>query len=224
MSERTPLRARWYDDACGTALALDLLGERWALLVIRELMFGARRFGELRAGLPGISANVLTQRLEGLEREGLLTRNALPASSHAYELTAWGYECEPILQTMGRWAARSPAHDPTLHVSAATVMMSFRTLFDPRRSPGLVGTVGVQFPHDAFLLTFEAGTFQVARQETSTADLVVTCEPALLAALTYGGLPVDSAEASGHLRLQGSRALLRRALRSFVLPPKVQVP
>ena len=76
-----PPRRRWYDDACGTALALEFVGERWSLLILRELMFGPRRFGELRAHLTGISANVLTQRLESLERVGLLVRTRLPPPS-----------------------------------------------------------------------------------------------------------------------------------------------
>ena len=101
---------RRYDDACGTAHALDLVGERWALLVIRELMLGPKRFSDIKAGLPGISANVLTQRLEGLETAGVLVRKRLPppASSQVYELTPWGYEAEPIVQSLGKWAARSP--------------------------------------------------------------------------------------------------------------------
>src|SRR3954468_21365474 len=83
---------RRYDDACGTAHALDLVGERWALLVMRELMFGPKRFSDLRAGLPGISANVLTQRLEGLEASGVVMRRRLPppAAANVYELTEWG--------------------------------------------------------------------------------------------------------------------------------------
>src|SRR4028118_2042710 len=111
---------RRYDDACGAAHALDLVGERWALLVMRELMLGPKRFSDLRADLPGISANVLTQRLEGLEAAGVLVRRKLPppASTQAYELTPWGYEAEPIFQVLGRWAARSPGHDPTLPLRA----------------------------------------------------------------------------------------------------------
>jgi len=69
---------RRYDDACGTAHGLELIGERWALLVVRELMFGPKRFGDLRASLPGLSANVLTQRLEGLEAAGVVVRRKLP--------------------------------------------------------------------------------------------------------------------------------------------------
>src|SRR4051794_26728341 len=105
-----PSTRRRYEDACGAAHALDLVGERWALLVMRELMFGPKRFSDLRADLPGISANVLTQRLEGLAAAGVPLRRKLPppASAQVYELTAWGYESEPIFQALGRWASRSP--------------------------------------------------------------------------------------------------------------------
>src|SRR3546814_6648878 len=103
---------------------------------MRELMLGPKRFGDLREGLPGISANVLTQRLEGLEAVGVLLRRRLPppAGSQVYELTPWGYESEPIFQALGRWAARSPAHDPTLPFSAASLMLSLRTMLDPERA------------------------------------------------------------------------------------------
>ena len=105
---------RWYDDACGTALALEFVGERWSLLIIRELMFGPRRFGEIKANLPGISANVLTQRLESLEDAGIVVRRRLPspANVQVYDLTDWGREAEVAIREMGRWAARSPRHDP----------------------------------------------------------------------------------------------------------------
>src|SRR5215204_2592046 len=115
---------RSYEDACGAAHALDLVGERWALLVMRELMLGPKRFSDLRADLPGISANVLTQRLEGLEASGVLVRRRLPppASVQVYELTPWGYESEPIFQALGRWAARSPQHDPSLPLTAVSLV------------------------------------------------------------------------------------------------------
>src|SRR5215510_10835559 len=117
-----PSRRR-YEDGCGTAHALELIGERWALLVMRELMLGPKRFSDLRADLPGISANILTQRLERLEAAGVLARRKLPppASAQVYELTAWGYESDPIFQTLGRWAARSSEHDPSLPLSATSL-------------------------------------------------------------------------------------------------------
>src|SRR3712207_6280268 len=127
---------RSYDDACGAAHALDLVGERWALLVMRELMLGPKRFSDLRADLPGISANVLTQRLEGLEASGVLVRRRLPppASVQVYELTPWGYESEPIFQALGRWAARSPQHDPSLPLSAVSLRSEERRVGKECRS------------------------------------------------------------------------------------------
>ena len=114
---------------------MDIIGERWALPVMRELMLGPRRFGELKASLRGISANVLTQRLEGLEATGVLKRSRLPppASVQVYELTPWGYEAGPIFQAMGRWAVKSPTHDPTRPFSAVSLMLSFR-ICSKRRS------------------------------------------------------------------------------------------
>src|SRR5215203_1101958 len=140
----TTLSRRRYEDACGTAHALDLVGERWALLVMRELMLGPKRFSDLRADLPGISANVLTQRLEGLEAAGVLVRRKLPrpASVQVYELTRWGYESEPIFQALGRWAARSPKHDPTLPLSAVSLFLSFRTMLDAHQAADLDARIG----------------------------------------------------------------------------------
>ena len=99
------MHGRWYNDACGTAFGMELVGERWSLLIVRELMFGALRFSALRANLPGISAKVLTERLEKLEGAGVLVHRTLPAPSSArvYELTRWGYAAEPLIQELGRW-------------------------------------------------------------------------------------------------------------------------
>src|SRR5919106_5709941 len=107
---------RRYDDACGLAHAMELLGERWAMLVLRELAYGPRRFSELKADLQGISANVLTQRLTELESRGLVRKTRLPppASVQVYEATDWGLEVVPVIASLGKWAARSPCHDPTL--------------------------------------------------------------------------------------------------------------
>src|ERR1041384_3799854 len=130
---------RSYEDACAAAHALDLVGERWALLVMRELMLGPKRFSDLRADLPGISANVLTQRLEGLEAAGSVVprRPPPPPRVQVYELPPWGYESEPIFQALGRWAARSPTHDPSLPLSAVSLLLSFRTMLDPARARGI---------------------------------------------------------------------------------------
>ena len=110
---------------------MELLGERWAMLVLRELAYGPRRFSELKADLLGISANVLTQRLGELEERGLVVKKKLPspANVQGYEATEWGLEAEPIVQTLGRWAARSPRHDPTLPISGVSILLSVRTMY-----------------------------------------------------------------------------------------------
>jgi DNA-binding HxlR family transcriptional regulator len=219
-----PAAKRRYDDACGTAHALDLIGERWALLVMRELMLGPKRFGDLRADLPGISANVLTQRLEGLEAAGLLVRRRLPppASAQVYELTPWGYEAEPIVQSLGKWAARSPAHDPTLPISATSIMLSFRTMFDPARAGDFRARIGFRLGAEHFLATVNDGRFENKRAELEGADATFTGTPTGLAAFVYGGQPIDVLEEAGMLKLDGDRAVAARFATLFPLPPKVQ--
>src|SRR4051794_16810379 len=135
---------RRYDDACGMAHALDLLGERWAMLVLRELAYGPRRFSELKADLQGISANVLTQRLTELETRGLVRKVKLPppASIQVYEATQWGLEAVPVIASLGKWAARSPCHDPTLPMSHVSVIMSLQTLLSPELAGGLDARIG----------------------------------------------------------------------------------
>src|SRR3954463_8048871 len=156
---------RSYEDACGAAHALDLVGERWALLVMRELMLGPKRFSDIKAGLPGISANVLTQRLEGLESAGVLVRRRLPppAAAQVYELTPWGYEAEPIFQTLGRWATRSPLHDPTLPLSSVSLFLSFRTMVDPARAQGIKARIGFRIGAETYLLRLAKGRVEVTR-------------------------------------------------------------
>jgi DNA-binding HxlR family transcriptional regulator len=214
---------RRYDDACGAAHALDLVGERWALLVIRELMLGPKRFSDLRGDLPGISANVLTQRLEGLEAAGVLVRRKLPppASAQVYELTPWGYEAEPIFQTLGRWAARSPAHDPTLPLSAVSLFLSFRTMFDPSRAQGLTACVGFRIGAETFLVRIEDGAVEVGRAEIDVADAIISGAAPVIAAAVYGAVPLEQLEAQGVLEISGDRALADRFVTLFVLPPKV---
>jgi DNA-binding HxlR family transcriptional regulator len=208
---------RGYDDACGTAHALELIGERWALLVLRELMLGSRRFSELRADLPGISANVLTQRLNDLEQRGLVVKKRLPppASVQVYEATAWGLEAEPIVQALGRWAARSPRHDPTLPISGVSILLSFRTMFDPLRAKDMKATIAFRFGEDRYYVEIGDGKLVARRGEPDAADLIVTAEPTMLAAVVYGKQPLDL------VGIEGDRSLFLRFVDLFELPPKV---
>ena len=223
--EALPTR-RSYEDACGAAHALDLVGERWALLVMRELMFGPKRFSDLKADLPGLSANVLSQRLESLEAAGVLRRRRLPppAASQVYELTPWGYESEPIFQVLGRWAARSPGHDPGLPISAASVLLSFRTMFDPARAGDLQATVGFRFGEEGFVARIGERRISVSRETPDEVDATFSGAPAALAAAVYGGQPLEELAAAGALSVEGERGLAERFLTLFVLPPKAERP
>ena len=223
--QRQEAARRRYDDACGTAHGLDLIGERWALLVMRELMLGPKRFSDIRADLPGISANVLTQRLEGLEAAGLLARRKLPPPSNAqvYELTPWGYEAEPIIQTLGRWATRSPGHDPTLPISASSIMLSFRTMFVPELAEGLDARIGFRLGSETFVAEIAGRSLDIRRGDVDGADLVFTGAPAALAAFVYGKQPLEELAEAGMLTAEGDVRLARRFATLFVLPPKAQL-
>ncbi|WP_269220647.1 winged helix-turn-helix transcriptional regulator [Brevundimonas vesicularis] len=221
----TDKAGRKYHDACGAAHGLDLIGERWALLVIRELMMGPRRFGDMRKDLHGISANVLTQRLEGLEASGIVTRRKLPppASVQVYELTPWGYEIKPVFMLLGGWAARSPRHDPTLPLSAVSIMMSFETMFDAARAGDAAMTVGFVFGDEPFVVQIEKGTITTRRGATDAADVVLTTQPPLVAACVYGKVPPAAFEADGLMTLTGDRAVFDRFVAFFNLPEKAPV-
>ena len=213
---------RWYDDACAAAHALDLVGERWALLVMRELVFGPKRFNDLRAGLPGISANVLTQRLEGLEAAGVVRRRRLPppAPAQVYELTEWGRESEPVFMALGRWAARSPAHDPTLPLSAASLLLSLRTMLDPAKAEGIEARIGLRLGVETFLCRLGGGGIEIAPGPFDGADAVLSGAVAAVAGAIYGGRKLEELEGEGSLRVEGDRALAGWFVTLFPLPPK----
>lgn len=216
------MKKRVYEDACGAAHALELVGDRWALLVIRELLLGPKRFSDLRAGLPGISANVLTQRLEDLEANAIVVRRKLPppASAWVYDLTPWGQEAEEIVKVIGRWAARSPAHDPTLPISVASVVLSMRTMFAPERAKDVSGKVGFRFGAEEFLATLAQGRLTIERGAAADGDVVVEGDQRALAGALYGGVPLGTLETAGALTVTGDRALFERYLGLFPLPDK----
>lgn len=204
-------------------MALELVGERWSLLIVRELMFGPRRFGELKSGLPGISANVLTQRLDGMAAAGILTRRKLPppASVQVYELTRLGYAAETAIKELGRWAAQSPLHDPTLPLSAASIMLSFRTMLSPERAAGMDTVIGFRFGEEHFRGHLTGGGIAIARGDAEDAATVFTGTPMTLGAAVYGGQPLADLEAAGALTVTGDRVFAERFVTFFPLPAKL---
>ena len=215
-------RSRRYHDACGAAHGLDLIGERWALLVIRELMMGPRRFSDLRKDLCGLSANVLTQRLEGLEASGIVQRRKLPppASVQVYELTDWGYEIKPVFMVLGRWAARSPQHDPTLPISAVSVMQSFETMFDAGRAGEAAMRLGFAMDDDRMVVIVADGVITTRRGAVEDGDVVVRAAPPVVAAAVYGKVPVAALEGEGAMTIEGDREVFARFIDFFHLPEK----
>lgn len=214
---------KWYDDACGTAFALELIGERWSLLIVRELMFGGRRFSDLRGGLPGISAKVLTERLESLEQAHIVQRRQLPppASVQIYELTRWGYAAEESIKVLGRWAASSPDHDPTLPLSAASFMLSLRTMCDLKRAEGLAVRGVITIGSEQFHVQVGNGVFRAERGEIAAPDFVFAAPAAMpIAAAVYGKVPFAQLAEAG-LRFSGDMALAARFIDMFHLPKKI---
>ena len=214
---------RWYEDACGTAFAMELVGERWSLLVVRELMLGPRRFSELRKALAGISAKVLSERLESLERAGALVKRTLPppANVQVYELTEWGYLAEPAIQELGRWAAQSPLHDPTLPLSPVSLMLSLRTMVDKVRAKECEATIGFDVAGERYLAELKDGQLPIRRADIEGAKVTFRAPVApLLAAVFYGKVPPQELAEQG-VSIEGDRALADRFIDLFHLPPKV---
>ena len=222
----TEKSGRRYHDACGTAHGLDLVGERWALLVMRELMMGPRRFGDLKKDLCGVSANVLTQRLEGLEASGIVQRRKLPppASVQVYELTEWGYEAHPVFAVLGRWAARSPHHDPTLPISAVSTMMSLETMMSAEKAGNAVARIGFVFGDESFAAHIADGALRARRESVEGAAVVFTAPPAVVAAAVYGDQPVSVFEGESLLRIDGDRRTAEWFIDLFALPEKAEIP
>lgn len=187
------------------------------MLVLRELAYGPRRFSELKADLQGISANVLTQRLSELEARGLVRKVRLPppASVQVYEATDWGLEVVPTIAALGRWAARSPFHDPTLRMSHVSVIMSLQTLLSPARSEGLDARIGFRFGDADYVTTIRDGRLDVERGEVRDCDVTFIGAPSAVAAVIHGGAPLET------IRVEGDIGLARRFVTLFPLPEKV---
>ncbi|MFA7595601.1 MAG: helix-turn-helix domain-containing protein [Novosphingobium sp.] len=225
LQKETKLHGKWYGDACGAAFALELIGERWALLIVRELMLGSRRFSDLRASLPGISAKVLTERLEGLEASGVLMRRKLPppASGQVYELTEWGYLAEPLMQELGRWAVRSPLHDPRLPITPVAAMLSLRTMIARDAARAFDAVLGFEIGEDRFDARLEQGELTIRRVDRNAEGAqfrFLAPSASALLPLFYGKLPLADATRDFGLVVEGDAGLAMRFVSLFSLPPK----
>jgi DNA-binding HxlR family transcriptional regulator len=211
------VKKRSYDDGCSSAHALDLIGERWALLIVRDLLFGPKRFTDLHAGLPQGSPNVLTQRLRELEDSGIVRRRKLPppASAMVYELTDWGAQLEPVLIELQRWGAASPTYPRDAPIGCDAAMLAVKNAFNPERADGFRADIEVQFETAAFRVSIDDGTIDIVRGAGERPQATIHTDPTTLEHLIYGLLPIDVAERSGTLRIEGDRQVITRFVELF---------
>jgi len=212
---------RSYGDACGIARALDVVGERWALMVVRELLLGPKRFTDLRAGLPHVSPDVLAQRLRDLEQAGIAERRRLPPpyASQIYELTARGRALEPVLIELGRWGgANAPAPCAEASMSLDAHVVSLRTLFDPVRAGDFAARVELRLGEERFRVVIADGEIEAERGELPDPDAVVETDPRTLIEVLHGHRPLAAALAAGTMRFAGDKRAAKRFTQLFPLP------
>jgi DNA-binding HxlR family transcriptional regulator/putative sterol carrier protein len=211
---------RTYGDGCAIAQALDLVGERWALLVVRELLLGPKRYTDLRRGLPNASPNVLTQRLGELERAGVIRRRKLPppAGTRVYELTDWGRELEQIVISLGHWAARSPGGLSDGPIGADSMILAMRSRFDSGAPHELSARYELRLGDDRFRLEVADHHLDVVRGDADQADATIDTDPDTLAAVLWGGRPLADAQRSRKMTIEGDKTAVERLIRLFPTP------
>lgn len=216
---------RSYGDPCGTARALDVIGERWALLVVRELLFGPKRFTELSRGLPGMSQNVLAARLRELETDGVVRNHRLgpPVSTRVYELTERGHALEELLIALGRWGAKVPLDtiDAQAELSVDGLALALKTTFDAHRAGALRARVELCMDGDRFGAEVADGAFTIARGGLRAADAILDGTAATVRAVVFGGVPLADAVHSRALRVTGDQRLAARFVNCFPRPQPV---
>ncbi|HEX3141772.1 MAG TPA: helix-turn-helix domain-containing protein [Rhizobacter sp.] len=215
---------RSYDDPCGIARALDCVGERWALLVVRELLFGPKRYTDLRAGLPSASPNVLSQRLRELEACHVLHKRVLPQPSGAtvYELTAWGRELESVLQSLARWGSRA-AMASAQDLSTDALLLALQTTFDAGTSPTMKARVQLRLGANVFQLLVERRRLTIERGEDKPFDVAINTDGACLRRVVFGQQTLDHARRAGELSLEGDETVATQFLRMFPRPQPVEL-
>jgi DNA-binding HxlR family transcriptional regulator len=214
---------RSYGDGCGIAHALDLVGERWALLVVRELLLGPKRFTDVRGGLPSASPNVLSQRLRELEGAEIVRRRRLPppAGSWVYELTEWGRELKPIALSLGAWAVRSPSFPSDAPVGIDSVVLALGTFFDAGAADGLSARFELRFDDNTFHVEIADGAIELDRGPAERPDAVIGTDPVTFSAVVWNGRELDDALRAGELTIEGDRRAVDRLLGLFPKPKPV---
>jgi DNA-binding HxlR family transcriptional regulator len=219
-------KRRTYGEACGIPRALDRVGERWSLMIVRELVLGPKRFTDIRAALPGLSPDILAQRLRDLEEAGVLTREVLPppAASKVYQLTEWGHELEPVLIALGRWGARAPGPPPDACMSFDSHILSLLTLFDAKVAGDFETKLQLHLDKRDFRAEVSDGTLEIEPGSVAEPDATVTATADAFVAIAHGRRQLDEAIAAGDLAIDGDAAAVERFLGLFPLPEPAPPP
>ena len=212
---------RTYGDGCAIAHGLDLVGERWALLVIRELLLGPKRYTDLKKGLPNASPNVISERLRELEQAGVIRRDKLPppASARVYELTEWGRELEDTVLSLGRWATRSPSLPREAPIGADSMMLALKGRFDPDSADGLNARYELRLGEDRFRIAVSDDALEIARGRANQPDATIDTDPTTLFATLWNGRSLAEAQRTGDMTIDGDKAAVERLIRAFPLEP-----
>jgi DNA-binding HxlR family transcriptional regulator len=212
---------RGYGQFCGLVHALELVGERWALLIVRDLLVGPKRFTDLRRGLPRIPTNVLSERLKELE-EGLVVRRRIlprPAGSIVYELTDYGADLEDVVLALGLWGARSLGDPrPTDIVTADSLIVAMRATFRPSAARHQRLSFELRLGDIVIHVRIDRGRLSVTHGPLPDADLVIETGP-VIRALMAREVPVEAALDAGLVRVIGDAKLLERFVDIFHIPP-----
>lgn len=209
---------RSYKEGCSVSHALDLVGERWALLVVRELLLGPKRFSDLQDALSGASSNILSIRLHDLEAIGVLRkyRADAPVSRLVYELTDWGHSLEPVLFALGNWATRSPSWDPQAPSTVDSLVLALRARAESLFAAGapVAGTCDMRVDdYRLFTLRFSEAGLVVARSTGSEPDAVIEIDARTLKMLINGDETLDDAVDEGRVKLGGDERLIRSLIK-----------
>jgi DNA-binding HxlR family transcriptional regulator len=214
---------RTYGEGCAAAHALDLVGERWALLVVRELLLGPKRFTDLRIGIPHASPNVLSQRLRELEEAGVVRRGELPPpfAAKIYELTEWGKGLEPVIVALGDWGSRSPQLPRGEQMSVDSYMLALKTIFDADAAGGLSATYQLRIDGHRFRVRVEHGELELERGTIDEPDATIITDSETFASLIWEGRKPAEAVKSCDLAIEGDKAAAARFIGLFPLPAPV---
>jgi DNA-binding HxlR family transcriptional regulator len=211
---------RTYGDRCGVARALDIVGERWALLVVRELLLGPKRFTDLRAGLPHVGPDILAQRLRELEQSGIVRRGTLPppAGSRIYELTERGHELEPIVVALGRFGSVAPFPPGEAQIGVDAVVIALKSLFAASAADGLSARYELRLGEQSFRIDVADGRIEAVRGSAEAPEATIETDPGTLAGILWHGRKLEEARRSGDIAIAGDRKAVTRFVGLFGLP------